>query len=254
MDASKMEGMRVMQASPERQNTAAQLSEAKRGQLSAADVSALGAGRIVDVPRSSRTSTFGTLGSGSESPRSRMRRELYETGTAINDSVAQAQDDVEPTRAGPLKPAVLDLRQQRIDSAAEAPITHSAKVSSTILPTPRPIPAPPASAENLPHGPVDDALNSASDALSHTLSQLSLTLTSCMGDPEQQGAQVSRASTPSTQAPFVDIKLHTEAMRDVLDVLERVGRMERAREMRRRTVGPRLGVTAMSEAAEEDYE
>lgn len=177
-----------------------------------------------------------------------MRRELYEIGSVINASVAEAQAESpapDPSSSSAAPTALLSAtkHERPIAQPEDSPSVraHSAKVSSTILPTPHPPAHTYISDPPLPIGPVDDALDKASAALSHTLSNLSNTLTGCTSsDLVPTAASIARSAQDSN-SPFVDIKLHTEAMKDVLSVLEQVGRMERAREMRRRAPGPRGG-------------
>jgi hypothetical protein len=184
-----------------------------------------------------------------------MRRELYATGSVINASVAAAQAaEAGPSSnvtAAPETRQTSDL-QRPADPAvqfAEYPYSpHSAKVSSTILPNSHSVAS--VTENPLPFGPVDEALDKASAALSTTLSKLSLTLTNCTREARQNTASAAAQTVSEGSAPFVDIKLHTEAMKDVLTVLEQVGRMERAREMRRRAPGPRGGPILLRAAAE----
>lgn len=129
-----------------------------------------------------------------ESPRSRKRREMYETGEAINNTlrpapaeITQAAQSVQPTSTA--EEHDLDL------SALAGPSTSTTRPQRS---------------------DISSSLDRVSSSLALTLDRLSESLAShTTGRGEAGEARY-----------FVDVKLHTEAMRDVLEVLERVRRVQ----------------------------
>lgn len=139
-----------------------------------------------------------------ESPRSKARRELYATGTSIVEERARATQVAQVDEAREMD---LDLEEEggQVEAAA-ASLPTTTKVRAAMgFDTDRAEVQQSNTAEPLAH---------ASDALSTTLHRLASSLERISpGSPDQANA-------------FVNIKLHTEAMKDVLGVLELVKRLQ----------------------------
>ncbi|KIR38308.1 hypothetical protein I307_02361 [Cryptococcus deuterogattii 99/473] len=168
-----------------------------------------------------------------ESPRSRKRRELYGiTTSGINQLVSKGKEKA--VDVGEFETKARESESKLVNRAAPENFAHEAsdeleqtaigarKTFSTrptpgILPVPINRPTPPS-----PDSALFAALSTASDSLSETLTRLSKSLhatTSSLG---------KRSSSSQDEGNcFVDIKLHTEAMKDVLGVLAQVERAKR---------------------------
>lgn len=128
-----------------------------------------------------------------ESPRSKRRRELYETGEAIN-SMRNVGDQPTLSRLSEVEGEELEAL------ARESSVTQP--INDTVSPT-------------APSASIASALNATTSSLALTLDRLAGSLASHSSGTDREGEA----------RYFVDVKLHTEAMRDVLEVMERVRRV-----------------------------
>ncbi|KAI9637239.1 uncharacterized protein MKK02DRAFT_43159 [Dioszegia hungarica] len=131
-----------------------------------------------------------------ESPRSKRRRELYETGEAINATLRPPPSDRQTTTSRSTAQEDQDLL-----SPIDPDLGPSASVDG---------PAPP------PTSTIHTALERVNGSLALTLDRLAASLSAHTAD----GGQGSEARY------FVDVKLHTEAIRDVLECVEMVRRVQ----------------------------
>jgi hypothetical protein len=120
-----------------------------------------------------------------ESPRSKKRRELYETGEAINKTLRPSETVIPTTTKS--QPPIEYVDDEELLSSID-PIPTSTLPSSAF-------------------DPLSSALDNVSNSLALTLDRLASSLAA------------HRAGTDSsTEARyFIDVKLHTEALKDVLD-------------------------------------
>ncbi|WVO22929.1 uncharacterized protein IAS62_004273 [Cryptococcus decagattii] len=172
---------------------------------------------VRDAPITPTTEAVPSNGSvqAGESPRSRKRRELYGITTSEFETKARESESELVNRAAPenfAHEAADELEQTAIGAR-----TFSTRPTPGILPAPFNRPTPPS-----PGSALFATLSTASDSLSETLTRLSKSLdatTSSLG---------KRSSSSQDEGNcFVDIKLHTEAMKDVLGVLAQVERAKR---------------------------
>ncbi|OWZ77610.1 hypothetical protein C365_03946 [Cryptococcus neoformans Bt85] len=170
---------------------------------------------------------------GGESPRSRKRRELYGiTTSGTNQLVGKGKG--KDVGVGEFERKARESESELVNQAARENIapeasdeieqtaagarkTFSTRPTPGILPAPISRPTPPS-----PDSALFATLSTTSDSLSETLTRLSRSLdttTSSLG---------KRSSSSQDEGKcFVDIKLHTEAMKDVLGVLAQVERAKR---------------------------
>ncbi|WWC71731.1 uncharacterized protein I206_105689 [Kwoniella pini CBS 10737] len=180
-----------------------------------------------------------------ESPKSKAKWELYGLDSFGNAQINQsegkgekkvldneefdreARDSVKRLQSGNTEKEEDDVNMEEIDKDFDDESKAKAQTSSNMsshpirpMPTPRPInnPIPPTSDSQL-----GQALESTSNSLSSTLQNLSSSLENHTSRPPIQKRGVVE---PDSGKWFVDLKLHTEAIKDVLGVL---GQVERAR-------------------------
>ncbi|WVR07378.1 hypothetical protein IAU60_004419 [Kwoniella sp. DSM 27419] len=177
-----------------------------------------------------------------ESPRSRMKRELYGIGVdhrAAGDKGKGKRKEVEVDQQAfeaEARESAERLQRQAAQSRTQAgrqgvdvdmeegelegDIDEEVKPSTTVS-QPSKITAVPSDPQApAPGSPLSQSLSQTSDSLAHTLSSLSASLEQHVSRP------VLRRNDEDSGRWFVDLKLHTEAIKDVLAV---IGQVERAR-------------------------
>ncbi|WWD02468.1 hypothetical protein V865_000508 [Kwoniella europaea PYCC6329] len=174
-----------------------------------------------------------------ESPRTKARNELYGLDGKGKQKEKEQQQEVKVDRkaferqaresAQRLERGVedevegedVDMEEEGVRDSQPA-LMKSSLASTRPLPhpLPRPInqPVPPS-----PSSPLGKALSSTSDSLSSTLQNLSSSLERYAAHPPGQ----RRNGEDESGKWFVDLKLHTEAIKDVLGVLGQVERAKR---------------------------
>lgn len=167
-----------------------------------------------------------------ESPRSRKRRELYGiTTSGTNQSVCKgkgkevgvgeferkAKESESKLVNQAVSENIAPEASDEIEQTAAGARTFSTRPTPGILPAPISRPTPPS-----PDSALFATLSTTSDSLSETLTRLSRSL-----DTTASSLGKRSSSSQDEGKCFVDIKLHTEAMKDVLGVLAQVERAKR---------------------------
>lgn len=167
------------------------------------------------IAASSSTSGSGQVGvmrgQEPESPRSKRRRELYETGEAINKTLRPSTDSTTSASSKTAIPKPAQNQNTSIDDDDEddellSPIDKSN--SKPILGLSGINPKSSSSGTAL-----SNALNNVNNSLALTLDRLASSL-------------AAHTAGEGETRYFVDVKLHTEAVRDVLECVERVRRVQ----------------------------